>query len=383
MDNLYIFNYIENSSKNSNFFEANYVNPKEVELEFPKKKRNLIYIFSESMESTYANKKNGGAYNYNYIKELTSLAKDNNSINFSANNLIGGAHMAYDTSWTIAATIAQTSGVPLKSAFGQNDIKSYENGLVNGAYSIGEILEKEGYKNYIMVGSDLTFGGRRVYYQNHGNYKVYDYYTAKEDEVIDEDYYVNWGLEDAVLFDYAKQELTKIAENDEPFNFTMLTVDTHANDGYVSNFCKNVTDDKYLNAVACSSEQLGEFINWIKKQDFYENTTIVLVGDHLSMNTYSFDNINPNYDRRVFNIFINSAIDTNCNKNREFNSFDYYPTTLASLGVKINGERLGLGTNLFSCKESLSEIYGNDFIDEELKGASEFYDECINNNNCK
>ena len=383
MDNLYIFNYIENSSKNSNFFEANYVNPKEVELEFPKKKRNLIYIFSESMESTYANKKNGGAYNYNYIKELTSLAKDNNSINFSANNLIGGAHMAYDTSWTIAATIAQTSGVPLKSAFGQNDIKSYENGLVNGAYSIGEILEKEGYKNYIMVGSDLTFGGRRVYYQNHGNYKVYDYYTAKEDEVIDEDYYVNWGLEDAVLFDYAKQELTKIAENDEPFNFTMLTVDTHANDVYVSNFCKNVTDDKYLNAIACSSEQLGEFINWIKKQDFYENTTIVLVGDHLSMNTYSFDNIDPNYDRRVYNIFINSAIDTNCNKNREFNSFDYYPTTLASLGVKINGERLGLGTNLFSCQKTLSELYGNDFIDEELKGSSEFYDECINNNNCK
>ena len=233
-----------------------------------------------------------------------------------------------------------------------------------------------------MVGSDLTFGGRRVYYQNHGNYKVYDYYTAKEDEVIDEDYYVNWGLEDAVLFDYAKQELTKIAKNDEPFNFTMLTVDTHANDGYVSDFCKNVTDDKYLNAVACSSEQLGEFINWIKKQDFYENTTIVLVGDHLSMNTYSFDNIDPNYDRRVYNVFINSAIDTNCNKNREFNSFDYYPTTLASLGVKINGERLGLGTNLFSCKESLSEIYGNDFINEELKGSSEFYDECINNNNC-
>lgn len=382
MDNLYIFNYIENSSKNSNFFEVNYINPKEVELEFPKKKRNLIYIFSESMESTYANKKNGGAYNYNYIKELTKLAKDSNSINFSANNLIGGAHMAYDTSWTIAATIAQTSGVPLKSTFGQNDVKSYENGLVNGAYSIGEILEEAGYKNYIMVGSDLTFGGRRVYYQNHGNYKVYDYFTAKEDEVIDEDYYVNWGLEDAVLFDYAKQELTKIAKKDEPFNFTMLTVDTHANDGYVSNFCKNVTDDKYLNAIACSSEQLGEFINWIKKQDFYKNTTIVLVGDHLSMNTYSFDNINPNYDRRVFNVFINSAIDTSCNKNREFNSFDYYPTTLASLGVKINGERLGLGTNLFSCQKTLSEIYGNDFIDEELKGSSEFYDDCITNNEC-
>ena len=380
ISNLYIFNYIKYSYIESNFFEVSYKDPKTVELEFPKKKRNLIYIFLESMESTYTNKENGGAYDFDYMEELRELAKNN--INFSNTSLVGGAHMPFGASWTIAATIAQTSGVPLKSNFAQNDEKSYKNGLVNGAYAIGEILKKEGYRNYIMVGSDLTFGGRRVYYKEHGDYKVYDYYTAIKDNIIDDGYYVNWGYEDKKLFEYAKEELTKISKSNKPFNFTMLTADTHFSDGYMDNSCEIISDDHYLNSVHCSSKKLNDFINWIKKQSFYKNTTIILVGDHLSMNTYSFEEIDPNYERSVYNVFINSAIDTNCNKNRSFNTFDYYPTTLAALGVKIEGERLGLGTNLFSCKETLSEEYGNDYIDERLKEKSLYYNKCISNK-CK
>lgn len=376
MSNLYIVNYIKYSYIESNFLEVNYVEPEETKLEWPNKKRNLIYIFLESMESTYADKENGGAYDINYIPELTKLA--NNNINFSSNNLIGGAHMPYDASWTMAAMVAQTSGIPLKTIFNQDDVSTYKDGTtLPGAYSIGDILKDEGYRQYIMVGSDLTFGGRRNYFKNHGNYTIYDYYTAIDDGIIDEDYYVFWGYEDARLFDYAKEELTKISKSDEPFNFTMLTVDTHFPDGYRDDSCKNTYDDPYLSAINCSSEKLGEFIDWIKDQDFYKNTTIILAGDHLSMNTYSFDNIDPNYQRNVYNVFINSAIDTDCNKNRNFTTFDYYPTTLAALGVKIDGERLGLGTNLFSCKETLSEEYGNDYIDERLMEKSLYYDECI------
>ena len=366
MSNLYIIDYIK----------YNYVEPEEVKLEWPDEKRNLIYIFLESMESTYADEQNGGAYDINYIEELTELAKDN--INFSSNNLVGGAHVGYNASWTMAAMVAHTAGIPLKTIFNQDDVSTYEAGTtLPGVYSIGDILDEEGYRQYIMVGSDLTFGGRRNYFKNHGNYTVYDYYTAIEDGIIDEDYYVFWGYEDDRLFDYAKEELIEISKSDEPFNFTMLTVDTHFPDGYRDTSCKDIYDDPYLTAIDCSSEKLGEFISWIKKQDFYENTTVILVGDHLSMNTYSFDNINPNYTRGVYNVFINSAVDTDCNKNRIFTTFDYYPTTLAALGVKIDGERLGLGTNLFSCKETLSEEYGNDYIDERLREKSLYYDKCI------
>ena len=381
MDKLYVNEYIEANADSSNFFEKEYVNPTDVEIEFPKEKRNLIYIFLESMESTYTDYEHGGAYPYNYIPNLTGLAKDN--INFSNTDNVGGAHMPYDASWTMGGIVAATAGVPIKNVFGANSEESYENGLVNGAYALGDILEKEGYHQSIMVGSDLTFGGRRAYFEGHGNYQVFDLFTAREDNIIPDDYYVFWGYEDEYLYKYAKKELEKISENDEPFNFTMLTVDTHASDGYESDFCPNYSSNPYLNAVYCSDMQLGEFIDWIQEQDFYDNTTVILAGDHLSMATYPFEDIDDNYDRRVYNVFINSAVDTENFKNRDFTTFDYYPTTLASLGVKIKGEKLGLGTNLFSDTKTLSEKYGNNYIDQELQKRSTYYDACINLKQCK
>lgn len=377
MDNLYIFDYIKNNSVESNFFEANYIDPNKVELEFPKKKRNLIYIYAESMETTYTNVENGGGFVTDFIPELTILA--NNNINFSKNASVGGAHVSYNASWTMAGIVANTAGIPLETIYGATDGRSYDNGLVPGAVSLGDILKDEGYNQYIMVGSDLTFGGRRAYFQTHGNYNVFDYYTAIDDELIDDDYYVFWGYEDQKLFDYAKQKLKEISKKDEPFNFTMLTVDTHAPDGYTDKNCETVTNDKYLNSIACSSKKIYDFIEWVKKQDFYENTTIIVVGDHLSMNNYSFDSLDENYERRVYNVFINSIKNTECNKNRDFTTFDFFPTTLASLGVKIRGDRLGLGTDLFSCKETLSEKYGNNYIDNELQKKSNYYEDCINN----
>lgn len=383
MDKLYIKEYIKSNGKSSTFFEKEYVNPEDVKLEFPKEKRNLIYIFLESMESTYTDTEHGGAYPYNYIPNLTELAEDN--INFSNTNKVGGAYMPLGTTWTMGGIVAATAGIPIKTPFmtDANTKVNYENGLVNGAVSIGDILAKEDYHQSIMVGSDLTFGGRRKYFKGHGKYQVFDLYTARKDGIIPDDYYVFWGYEDEYLYEYAKQELEKLNDSDTPFNFTMLTVDTHMPDGFESDFCPNYSSNPYLNAIYCSDMQLKEFIEWIKEQEFYKNTTIILAGDHLSMNTTSFNKVPIEYERRVYNVYLNSKVKTHNTKNREFTTFDYYPTTLASLGVKINGERLGLGTNLFSDKKTLSEKYGNEYINDELSEKSSYYDSCINLGRCK
>ena len=68
--------------------EDNYVDPDRVNITFPEQKRNLIYLYLESMESTYADKASGGAFDKNYIPELTQLAADN--ISFSNSELLGG-----------------------------------------------------------------------------------------------------------------------------------------------------------------------------------------------------------------------------------------------------------------------------------------------------
>ena len=63
------------------FIESYYVDPATVDLVFPEKKRNLIFIYLESMEMTFANREVGGAFDENVIKNLTLLSQENE--NFS------------------------------------------------------------------------------------------------------------------------------------------------------------------------------------------------------------------------------------------------------------------------------------------------------------
>ena len=63
---LDIDTYLHIQNSYSTLIEDNYVNPSQTTITFPEKKRNLIYIYLESMESTYSDKKDGGAYDHNF-----------------------------------------------------------------------------------------------------------------------------------------------------------------------------------------------------------------------------------------------------------------------------------------------------------------------------
>ena len=68
-----------------------------------------------------------------------------------------------------------------------------------------------------------------------------------------------------------EEELQMLAEGNEPFNFTMLTADTHFTDGYLCPRCEQRYEEQYSNVIACSSRMIAEFVSWILQQDFYEN----------------------------------------------------------------------------------------------------------------
>lgn len=364
--------YVKTQKTVTEFFENYYVNPNEVEINF-KEKRNLIYIYVESLESSTVSIENGGLFEESYTPNLEKMALDN--INFSSTDKIGGIKQVNNTTWTMAGLVSQTSGIPLKIPIDGNGYDKYSSSLP-GAYSLGQVLEKNGYKNYLMIGSDGDYGGRKSYFEQHGKYEVFDYYKAIELKYIEEDYYTWWGYEDKKLFKYAKEKLLELAENDEPFNFTMLTADTHFTDGYMDEDCEEPFDVTYANAFHCSDNKIYEFIKWIKKQDFYDDTTIVIVGDHLTMQE-GFYPAGSDDNRFVYNVFINSAIDTDNNKGRQFTHFDMYPTTLAAMGAEISGNRLGLGANLFSDEETLLEKLGLEKLNEEIVSKSEFYNKNI------
>lgn len=363
---------IKDITQQSGIFEERYISPDSVEIKFPEKKRNLIYILLESMETTYLAKEQGGALGHSLIPELYQLAEEN--INFSHNDGVGGFSPINGSTWTVAAITAQTSGVPLKapSMFKRN---AYGRGnFLPGVKSITNVLKDNGYYQALMFGSDDVFANRDVYFRDHGIDKIYDLDTAREDGLIPQDYYVWWGMEDMYLFEYAKDKLGEISASDTPFAFTMLTVDTHHVAGYKCELCEDTYEEQYDNVITCSSRQVMQFIDWIKEQSFFEDTTIVICGDHLTMDAdYIKRNVEEGYDQHIYNCIINSAIPADNSKNRSFSGVDMFPTTLAALGCEIMGDRLGLGSNLFSDTPTLIEEMGFDEFNYQLSLNSNYY----------
>lgn len=364
--------YIANQLQTSTWIDEHYVDPNQTELTWPEKKRNLIYIYLESMEQTFMSFEDGGCYENDYIPELTRLAREN--VNFSDQaTQLGGAMAINGTTWTMGAMFAQTSGLPLKMVVEGNSMDQYET-FYPGVVTLGELTEKAGYRNIFMLGSDATFGGRRNYFTQHGNYEIYDYIWARENGKIPSDYLVFWGFEDERLIEMAKEKLLEVSADDQPFNFTMLTVDTHFPDGYRCDLCEEQWGNDYKDALSCSSRQIAQFIEWIQQQDFYEDTTIVITGDHLSMAAEIAEEIEDENYRRVYNCFINSAVEPVESHERQFLTIDMLPTTLAAMGVQIEGDRLALGTNLFSDKKTWVEEEGYETVEDGISRHSRFYD---------
>lgn len=372
MDNkMQVGDYIKSQMATEDFIGDNYVDPNSVNITFPEKKRNLIYIYLESMETSYTTTENGGALDHDCIPEIVELFREGDGFEGGTDKVNGGIPL-YGSTYTAGAMFAHSSGLPLKIKLSGNDMNTQES-IFPGITCIGDVLEKEGYENELLLGSKAVFGGRKTLYTTHGNYKMYDYDHVIEQGLLPSDYYVWWGYEDEKLYEYAKSELTRLSKEDKPFNLTMLTADSHFEDGYVCELCGNeFGDDQYSNVLACSSRQVYDFVRWIQNQDFYENTTIVISGDHCTMDKDFLDGIDKKYERKTISFVINSAAEDKSDKYREYSTMDLFPTTIAALGADIEGNKLGLGVNLYSNEETLIEKLGLDTADQKLAQKSEF-----------
>ena len=370
-DSISLGSYLSSQLRSSKFIEENYVDPKGIELHFPEKKRNLIYIYMESTELTFMDKAHGGAFPDNLLPEMTALSKEGEDFSGEGDSRNGGIALPGAT-WTMGAIFAQSTGLPLKISIEQNSMDS-QKAFFPSVTALQDILKEEGYTQKFLLGSVGYFGGRELYMKDHGDVKVEDFSYWKRKNKFPKDYWVNWGFEDEKLYSYAREELSNLAKEDKPFNLTLLTVDTHFPDGYVCRLCQNnYPDNQYANVYRCASRQVTDFVNWIKKQDFYENTTIVISGDHPTMDRDFCDHVPKSYQRKVYTVFLNAAAKRKERNKREYATFDYFPTTLAAMGVEIPGNRLGLGTDLFSGESTLTEKFGKKEEKKELEERSDF-----------
>ncbi len=367
--------YLKTLKAQTTVYEDWYVDPDSVSITANGKPKNLIYIYLESMETTYSSEDLGGNQWVNYMPLMTELAETYVSFSDKEAGKLGGFHTPSGTTWTIAALLATTAGIPFAFPLGEDghNKMSQREIFAAGLTTLGDVLAEKGYRQEFLCGSNAAFAGRDLYFEQHGDYEIFDLYTARKEGYIPEDYYEWWGYEDEILYEIAKDELTELASGDQPFNFTMLTVDTHHVGGYVCELCERRYGSTTANVVSCADRQVYDFVGWCMEQDFFEDTVIIVTGDHPRMDSYLVGDVDY-YDRTIYNCWINSAVEpTGQTTERIYTSMDVFPTTLAALGFSIEGERLGLGVNLFSDQATLSERLGYDWLNTELNKFSEYY----------
>lgn len=368
-----IFDYVQLRMSPSTIYEERYADPKEVGITGEGK--NLIYIYLESMETSYADRASGGVQpEINYIPGLTRLAETN--LSFSSSEKLGGFHPIEGATWTMGALLASTSGVPYSFPTDRNSMNKWDE-FASGLTTLGDVLYEKGYQNEFLCGSNADFAGRRTYFVQHGSYSIFDLTTAREQGYIPFGYARGWGYEDMYLYEIAKDEATRLWEEGRPFNLTMLTVDTHYPNGILCSLCGDEYDTVTGNVVYCADRQLMDFIDWCREQPFYEDTVIIITGDHPRMDKQLVQEVEDYYDRTVYNCFIGSAKEPQGSvTNRDYTAMDLFPTALSAMGFEIEGDRLGLGVDLFSGTPTLCEEMSFEKLEAETQKYSAYY---INN----
>lgn len=349
-----IVEYYKKSKIENSFIKNNYVFPSFSKIKFPNEKRNLIVLQIESLENTFQNKKNGGIFPENYIPEITKLSKKHTSLS--------GMKMLPGTNWTMASVIAIQGGIPFKidSLKSEHFFKKQTSKIERKRFfpkliTLNDILEKNGYKNIFLLGTPPRYAGQGDFFKQHGNTTVVS--LKKEDNAYDAD-----------VFEFAKKI---ISDTKTPFSLFIQTYDTHF-DGRLNPTCKALYPKNILNVYRCVSQQLSGFIQWIKKQPIYKNTTVVIIGDHPNMSNVCKLASCTGHTRSPLVIFMNIPFKPK-KYEHTFSTFDLFPTILSSIGVKIKGNRLGLGTNLFSSKKTLLDAEGLNTVTNALRKRDTFY----------
>ena len=317
--------YLEPEKKQkSQLFLEEYVFPDSVSIAFPQKKKNLLYIMLESMEVNFKD----------YTPEINRIMQEN--ISFKP----GGVDVAM-TGWTMAAQVSKLCGIPLNLPRGMENSDSIHSFLPY-IKCMTDILDENGYNQIYVQGSDGSFSSKRNFWHQHSVKSFHDFPYYKKNGAVPAKKEIFWGITDKTLYGLAQKELEKLGgDSTKPFALYMMTVDTHFPEGYISEGCalSEHESSQYPSVLRCASKQLDSFLKWAEMQDWYKNTVVVVVGDHTWNSFTDLLKLPKNTLLYWVDVFLNTR-NTPLNENRNYSSFDMFPTVLEALDVKIDGHRL-------------------------------------------
>ncbi|ANK38014.1 hypothetical protein AOB58_1212 [Staphylococcus sp. AntiMn-1] len=232
------------------------------------KKKNVIKIHLESFQTFLIDKKVNGEEVTPFLNKLSS---GNAGYRYYPNFFHQtGQGKTSDSEFTLDNSLY---GLPQGSAFSLKGDNTYQ--------ALPAILDqKQGYTSNVMHGDYKTFWNRDQVYRHFGIDKFYDatYYDMSEENLE------NLGLKDKEFF---KESADYLAKEKEPFYSHLITLTNHypftvsPEDATIeSPNTGDSTVDGYVQTARYLDESLEEFVNELKKKGLYEDSVIMIYGDH-------------------------------------------------------------------------------------------------------
>ncbi|MDP4183466.1 MAG: LTA synthase family protein, partial [Bacillota bacterium] len=245
------------------------------------KGKNLLIVQVESLQGFTLNKEINGK---EITPNLNKLAKENFYFDNYYYQVKGG-------NTSDAEFLTNTSLYPI------NEGAVFLRYPTDYYYSLPNALKAKGYSASSFHAYNPSFWNRSIMYKSLG----YDKFISYKDFNLDE--FVGWGgyaLSDESFF---RQSVAKL-DTSKPFYSMMITLSSHHPFDYfqgksnidVKPYDKTVLGN-YLGAINYVDSCIGKLIDDLKKRNLYDNTVVVIYGDHNALpkpqatDLYNFENV--------------------------------------------------------------------------------------------
>ena len=354
----------------TNFTQSNYAEPNPAYFGAGKG-MNVIYFHLESIQNFLVNYKLHGE---EVTPFLNSLTNEENTIYFDNFFHQTGQGKTADAEFMLENSLY---GLPQGSAFTTKGTNTYQ--------AAPAILGQQGYTSAVFHPNAGSFWNRNEIYKSFGYNKFFD---SKFYEMNPEDL-AEYGLMDKPFFE---QSISYLDSMPQPFYAKFMTVTHHypypiaAEDATIA---PHTTGDKsvdtYFQTARYADEALKQFFDYLKEQGLYDNSIIIMYGDHYG--------ISKNHDKAMKQVLgkeITPFESTGLQRvplfirvpgvdgviNHEYGGqIDILPTLLHLLGIN-SKDYIQFGTDLLSEQhDDLVPFRNGDFVSSTFTAINgKYYD---------
>ncbi|SDB99286.1 Phosphoglycerol transferase MdoB [Pelagirhabdus alkalitolerans] len=232
--------------------------------------KNVIFVTLESLQSFVINNELHG-------EEITPFLNELIDDSYYFENFY---HQTEQGKTADSEFIMETSLYPLPSG------SAYFTHSSNEFLSTPQMLAEEDYTSAVFHANNASFWNRNSMYDN---LDVDHFYDIDAYEVTD-DNSVGWGMKDKEFFEQSMKYLTSLPE---PYYARFITLTNHhpfdldEEDATIDKFDSNSrTLNQYFQTVRYMDEAIEEFFDHLKAEGIYEDSLIVMMGDHYGISDF-------------------------------------------------------------------------------------------------